>query len=84
MKPLGLWYETERRDVHIKSSHPLTFNTTKSCYATCPLSRCYLLSYLVKNTAGAHKDPSKKYKNHLEEQATSDAELNTSITRVKN
>ena len=25
----------------------------------------YLRSYLVKNTAGAHKEPSKKYKNNL-------------------
>ena len=25
----------------------------------------YLLSYLVKNTAGAHKEPSKKYKSNL-------------------
>ena len=33
--------------------------------ATRPLSRCYLRSYLVKNSAGAHKEPSKKYKNSL-------------------
>ena len=33
--------------------------------ATRPLSRCYLQSNLVKNTAGAHKEPSKKYKNNL-------------------
>ena len=26
-------------------------------YATCPLSRCYLQSYLVKNTAGAGREP---------------------------
>ena len=32
----------------------------KLIYATRPLSRC-----LVKNTAGAHKEPSKKYKNNL-------------------
>ena len=32
---------------------------------TRPLSRCYLRSYLVKNTAGAHKQPSKKYKSNL-------------------
>ena len=34
-------------------------------YAARPLSRCYLRSYLVKNTAGAHKVPSNKYKNNL-------------------
>ena len=51
-------------------------------YATRPLSRCYLRSYLVKNTAGAHKEPSMKYKSNLEEQATNNTELNTSITRV--
>ena len=34
--------------------------------ATRPLSRCYLRSYLVKkNSAGAHKEPNKKYKNNL-------------------
>ena len=33
--------------------------------ATRPLSRCYLRSYSVKNTAGAHKEPSKKYKSNL-------------------
>ena len=32
--------------------------------ATRPHSRSYLRSYLVKNTAGAHKEPSKKYKSH--------------------
>ena len=32
---------------------------------TRPLSRCYLRCYLVKNTAEAHKEPSKKYKNNL-------------------
>ena len=48
-----------------------------------PTSRCYLRSYLVKNTAGAYKDLSMKYKSNLEEQATSNAELNTSISRVK-
>ena len=32
--------------------------------ATRPLSRCYLRLYLVKNTAGAHKEPSKKYKSN--------------------
>ena len=32
--------------------------------ATRPLSRCYLRSYLVKNTAGAHKEPSKEYNNN--------------------
>ena len=47
------------------------------------LSRCYLRSYLVKNTAGAHKEPSKKYKSNLEEQAMSNAELNTSITIIQ-
>ena len=50
--------------------------------ATRPLSRCYLRSNLVKNTAGAYKEPNKKYKSNLEEQATSNAELNTSISRV--
>ena len=50
--------------------------------ATRPLSRCYQRSYLVKNTAGAYKEPSKKYKSNLEEQATSNTELNMSITRV--
>ena len=34
-------------------------------YATRPLSRCYIRTYLVKNSAGAHKEPSKKYKNNL-------------------
>ena len=34
------------------------------------------------NTAGAHKEVNKKYKSNLEEQATSNAELNTNITRV--
>ena len=38
--------------------------------------------YLVKNTEGAYKEPSKKYKSNLEEQATSNAEQNTSITRI--
>ena len=52
----------------------------KLAYATRPLSRCYLRSYLVKKTAGAHKEPSKKCKSNLKEQATSNAELNTSIT----
>ena len=33
--------------------------------ATRPLSQCYLRSYLVKNTAELHKEPSKKYKNNL-------------------
>ena len=50
------------------------------------LSRCYLRSYLVKNTAGAHKEPSKKYKNNLQTlkaRATSNAELNTSIVIIK-
>ena len=50
--------------------------------ATRPLSRCYLRSYLVKNTAGAQKEPSKKYKNNTKDEATSNAELNTSITRI--
>ena len=36
-------------------------------------------SYLVKNTAEAHKEPNKKYKSNTEEQATSNSELNTSI-----
>ena len=36
-----------------------------SYYATRPLSRWYLRSYLVKNTAGAHQEPSKKYKSNL-------------------
>ena len=35
----------------------------------------------VKNTAGAHKEPSMKYKSNLKEQATSNASI-TSITRV--
>ena len=34
-------------------------------YTTRPLSRCYLRLYLIKNTAGAHKEPSKKYKTNL-------------------
>ena len=38
-------------------------------YATRQLSRSYLRSDLVKNTAGAHKEVSKKYKINLEEQA---------------
>ena len=38
--------------------------------ATHPLSQCYLRSYLVKNTADAPKEVSKKYKSNLEEQAT--------------
>ena len=33
---------------------------------TRPLSRCYLRLYLVKNTAGSHKEPNKKYKNNLQ------------------
>ena len=33
--------------------------------ATRPLSRCYLRSYLIQNTAGAYKEPSKKYKTNL-------------------
>ena len=33
--------------------------------ATRPLSRCYLRSYLVKSTAGAHQEPGKNYKNNL-------------------
>ena len=33
--------------------------------ATRPLSQCYLRSYLVTNTVGAHKEPSKKYKSNL-------------------
>ena len=56
-------------------------------YATRPLSRCYLRSYLVKNTAGAHKEPSKKYKNKLRtlksksfEQCRTKHEYYTSIT----
>ena len=36
-----------------------------SNYGARPLSRYYLRSYLVKNIAGAHKEPSKKYKNNL-------------------
>ena len=35
------------------------------CNATLPLSQCYLRSYLVQNTAGAHKEPSKTYKSNL-------------------
>ena len=38
----------------------------ESYYATGPLSRCYLRSYLVKNPAEAHKKPSKKYINNLQ------------------
>ena len=38
---------------------------TMGSYATNPLSRCYLRSYLVKNTAETHKEPSNKYKNNL-------------------
>ena len=34
-------------------------------YASRPLSQCYLRSYLVKNTAGAHKEINKKYKSNL-------------------
>ena len=34
-------------------------------YAIHPLSRLNLRSYLVKNTAGAHNEPSKKYKNTM-------------------
>ena len=49
-------------------------------HATRPLSRYYLRSYLVKNTARAHRGPSKKYKSNLEEQAMSTAELYTSVT----
>ena len=48
-------------------------------YSTRPLSQCHLRSYLVKNTVGAHKEVSKKYKSNLEEQATSNEELNRSI-----
>ena len=36
-----------------------TYNATRK------LSRCYLRSYFGKNTTGAHKEPSKKYKNNL-------------------
>ena len=36
------------------------------CHATRPLSRCHLLSYLVKNTAGAHKD----HKQEIQEQSS--------------
>ena len=49
---------------------------TKRTYATRPLSRCYLRSYLVKTTTGAHKEPSKKYKSNLEEQVTSISKSN--------
>ena len=41
------------------------FTYLYQCNATRPLSRCYLRSYLIKNSAGAHKEPSKKYKNNL-------------------
>ena len=34
-------------------------------YATRPLSGCYLRSYLVKNSAGAHIEPNTKYKSNL-------------------
>ena len=45
-----------------------------------PLSRCYLRSYLVKNTAGAHKEPNKKYKSNFRTlKSKSNSELNTSI-----
>ena len=47
---------------YIYISHSYYFN--KKGYATHPFSRCYLGSYLVKNTAGAHKEPNKKYKSH--------------------
>ena len=52
------------------------------CHASHPLLRCYLRSYSVKNTEGAYKDLSMKYKSNLEEQAMSNAKLNTSVTRV--
>ena len=35
------------------------------CNPTRPLSRCYLRSYLVKNTAGAHKESNTKCKNRM-------------------
>ena len=42
--------------------------------ATRPLSRCYLRSYLVTNTAGAYKEPSKKYKNNIQTLKSKDYE----------
>ena len=46
-----------------------------------PGSKAY--AYLVKNTAGARKEPSKKYKNNLRARATSNAKLNMSIKIIK-
>ena len=68
------------QDCHKKMTVKSKISLPKHSYGTRPLSRCYLRSYLVKNTAGAHKESSKKYKSSLE--ATSNDELNTSITRA--
>ena len=65
-----------------KTSTTRVQQENKEHNATRPLSRCYLRSYLVKITTGTQKEPSKKYKSNLEEPATSNAELNTSIARV--
>ena len=48
---------------HVPSSVKIL--TTDYPYTTRPLSRCYLRLYLVKHTAGAHKEHSKKCKKNL-------------------
>ena len=51
--------------MHVGTVRGTDRESLKIPYATRPLSRCYLRSFFVKITAGAHKQPSKKYKRNL-------------------
>ena len=89
-KPATLWryfwgllaYDRERMVDDLLELVGTSWSNQEISYATRPLSRCYLRSYLVKNTAWDHKESNTKHKNkwsHTEEQDTSNDELNTSI-----